>query len=183
MAIRKAAQKAQVVERLSSVAPPGEVFVSCVHAVTGPSPWLNSIFEQVPLLGVAVALSRKYYFFTLTNSSVVVNSANRFSNRPGDIVAVFPRDQLPVTRYKRANLWSRFYLQFPESGKPTRLNVHRFWRVDLDQLATAFPAETSQPADSGQAVPGPIPTVPIPPAPPTTAAAPSEPAAGGPAAS
>lgn len=139
MAIRRARQKAQVIEKLTSVAPAGETFIACVHAETGPSPWLNSLFDQVPGVGLAVALTRKFYFFTLTNTSVVVNSANRFTNRPGDVVAVFPRADFPVTRVKRAAVWSKFYVQFPTAAKATRLNVHRFWRVELDELAIAFP--------------------------------------------
>ena len=139
MAIRRAKMKQQVMERLASVAPAGEQFIACVHAETGPSPWLNSVFDEVPGLGLAVALTRKFYFFTLTNSSVVVNSANRFTNRPGDVVISFPRHDFPVTGYNRAAIWSKFYLQFPTSAKPTRLNVHRYWRNELDQLAGAFP--------------------------------------------
>jgi hypothetical protein len=139
MAIRRAKQRAQVMELLASSAPAGEQFIACVHAETGPSPWLNSLFDEIPGVGLAVALSRKFYFFTLTNTSVVVNSANRFTNRPGPVVAVFPRDKFPVSKYNRAAVWSKFHLQFPDGGKPTRLNVHRFWRADLDQLAEAFP--------------------------------------------
>src|SRR5436190_24200497 len=98
MAIRRAKQKAQVIEKLSSVAPAGETFIACVHCETGPSPWLNAVFDEVPGLGLAVALTRKFYFLNLTNTSVVVNSANRFTNRPGDAVAVFPRAAIPASR-------------------------------------------------------------------------------------
>jgi hypothetical protein len=140
MAIRRAKQKEQVIEKLSSVAPAGETFIACVHCETGPSPWLNAIFDEVPFLGMIVALTRSFYFLTLTNTSVVVNSANRFTNRPGDVVAVFPRNAVPVSRVKRATVWSSMYLQFPHGTKPTRLNVHRYWRSEFDQLIAAFPA-------------------------------------------
>ncbi|MFJ9453821.1 hypothetical protein ACIRST_01970 [Kitasatospora sp. NPDC101447] len=139
MAIRRAKQKAQVIEKLSQVAPPGETFIACVHVETGPSPWLNAVFDEVPLLGLIVALTRQFYFLTLTNSSIVVNSASRWTNRPGDVVAVFPRHAFPVSRVKRASIWSSMYLQLPTGGKPTRLNIHRYWRAELDQLSTAFP--------------------------------------------
>lgn len=152
MAIRRARQKQQVMEKLASVAPAGEQFIACVHAETGPSPWLNSLFDEIPGLGLAVALTRKFYFFTLTNTSVVVNSANRFTNRPGDVVISFPRSDFPVTSYNRATVWSKFYLHFPNSSKPTRLNVHRYWRNELDQLASAFPAAVAAPVVSA---PGP----------------------------
>jgi hypothetical protein len=141
MAIRRSKQKAQVIQKLSSSAPAGEQFIACVHAETGPSPWLGAALDEIPLVGLIVQLSRKFYFFTLTNTSVIVNAASRFTNRPGAVVAVFPRDAFPVSKYNRAAVWSKFYLQFPDNSKPTRLNVHRYWRAELDQLAAAFPAE------------------------------------------
>ncbi len=149
MAIRRAKQKAQVMEKLAASAPAGEQFIACVHGETGPSPWLNALFDEVPFLGLIVALSRRQYFFTLTNTSVVVNSANRFSNRPGEVVAVFPRTSVPVSKYNRATVWSRFYVQFADGGKATRINVHRLWRAELDQLAEAFPASADVTTASG----------------------------------
>jgi len=151
MAIRRATQKAQVVAKLSASAPAGETFIACVHGETGPSPWLNSLFDQVPFLGLIVALTRQFYFFTLTNTSVVVNSANRFTNRPGEIVAAFPRASFPATRLQRGAVWSKFYVEMPGSARPRRINVHRFWRGELDQLATAFPAQVGITADPGTA--------------------------------
>lgn len=139
MAIRRARQKQQVMAKLASVAPPGEQFIACVHAETGPSPWLNALFDEIPGVGLAVALTRRFYFFTLTNTTVVVNSANRWTNRPGDVITSFPRHNVPVTGYNRGAVWSKFYLHFPGRNKPTRLNVHRYWRSELDQLASAFP--------------------------------------------
>jgi len=149
MAIRRATQKQQVIEKLASVAPPGEHFIACVHTETGPSPWLNAVFDRIPFLGLVVALSRHYYFFTLTNTSVVVNSASRWTNRPGDVVVSFSRTEFPVTKYNRAAVWSKFYVHFPNAHKPTRLNVHRFWRNELDQLAAAFPAPVLAEAGPG----------------------------------
>ncbi|MER7580660.1 hypothetical protein [Kitasatospora sp. NPDC097691] len=146
MAIRRAKQKAQVIEKLSQVAPPGETFIACVHVETGPSPWLNAVFDEVPLLGLIVALTRRFYFLTLTNSSIVVNAASRWTNRPGDVVAVFPRHAFPVSRVKRASIWSSMYVQLPTGGKPTRLNIHRYWRAELDQLSTAFPPGSIDPS-------------------------------------
>ena len=154
MAIRRAKQKAQVIEKLATLVPPAERFLATVHTETGPSPWLNGLFDEVPFLGLIVALSRRYYFFTLTDSSVIVNTANRFTNRPGDVVAVFPRHSVPIDRFNRGAVWSKFYVTFPNSGKPTRLNVHRYWRGELDQLAMAFPAAVGA-GPGGVAVPGP----------------------------
>lgn len=148
MAIRRAKQKAQVIEKLSQVAPPGEEFVACVHVETGPSPWLNALFDEIPLVGLIVALTRKLYFVTLTSSSVVINTANRFTNRPGDIVAVFPIAEFPVSQVKRAGIWSRMYVRFPTDTTPRRLNVHRYWRDEFDQLLAAVPQAVSQPVQA-----------------------------------
>src|SRR3954454_15683802 len=113
VAIRRAKQKQQIIEKLAASAPAGETFIATVHCETGPSPWLNAIFDEIPFLGLAIALTRRQYFLTLTNTSVVVNTANRFTNRPGDVVAAFPRTAVPASKVKRATVWSRLYLQFP----------------------------------------------------------------------
>jgi hypothetical protein len=150
MAIRRATQKKQVIEKLTAIAPPGEVFIASVHCETGPSPWLNAIFDEVPFLGMIVALTRQFYFITLTNTSVVINSANRFTNRPGDVVYTFPRTAIPVTSVKRAAVWSTLYLQLPEKTKPTRLNIHRYWRAEFDQLLAALPPAQVPPQPAGE---------------------------------
>jgi hypothetical protein len=153
MAIRRATQKAQVIEKLRANAPFGEIVIACVQGETGPSPWLNALFDQVPFLGLIVAFTRRFYFFTLTDSHVIDNSANRFTNRPGDVIAVFPHEAFPASRVKLTTLWSKFYVQFPGSGKPTRINVSRYWRAELAELSAAFPMGEIV----GQAGAGPIP--------------------------
>lgn len=142
MAIRRAKQKAQVIEKLQQVAPPGETFIACVHTETGPSPWLNALFDEVPFLGLIIAYTRKFYFLTVTNTSIVVNTCSRYTNRPGDVVVSFPRHAFPVTQVKRAAVWSSMYVQFPGGAKPTRLNIHRYWRGEFDQLLAALPQVT-----------------------------------------
>jgi hypothetical protein len=151
VAIRRAKQKAQVIEKLSQQAPPGEQFIACVHCETGPSPWLNGVFDQVPFLGLVVALTRRFYFLTLTNTSVVINSANRFTNRPGDVVAAFRREEFPASRLKRGRVWSVIYVQFPGARKPTRLNVYRYWNGEFDQLIAAVPAQPEAPGTGSDA--------------------------------
>jgi hypothetical protein len=151
MAIRRAKQKQQVIEKLSQVAPPGETFIACVHCETGPSPWLNALFDEVPFLGLIVALTRQFYFITLTNTSVVINAANRFTNRPGDVLFSFPRNAFPVTSVKRAAVWSSMFVQLPNKSKPTRLNIHRYWRGEFDQLLAALPQAQVPPQQSAGA--------------------------------
>ncbi|MCC9309393.1 hypothetical protein LN042_20295 [Kitasatospora sp. RB6PN24] len=146
MAIRRAKQKAQVIEKLSQMAPPGEQFIACVHVETGPSPWLNAVFEEIPGLVLIIALTRNQYFLTLTNTSVVVNAASRWTNRPGDVLAVFPRHAFPISRVKRRSIWSSAYLQLPTDSKPKRINIHRYWRNELDMLSAAFPPGAIDPS-------------------------------------
>lgn len=149
MAIRRKKQKQQVIAKLQEIAPPGETFLACVHCETGPSPWLNALFDEVPLLGLIIALTRKFYFFTETSQHVVLNSANRFTNRPGAVLGSWPRDHFPVTRVKRGRVWSSFYVQLPGGSKPTRLNVHRYWRTEMDALLSAAGTPTDLTAAAG----------------------------------
>ncbi len=148
MAIRRSTQKAQVISQLQQVAPPGEVFMACVHCETGPSPWLGILFDEIPILGTIVTYMRRFYFITLTNTTVLINTAGRFTNRPGPIVYSFPRAAFPVVNVKRASLWSSMFVQLPDKpNKPTRLNIARYWRNEFDQLVAGLP----QPAIPGQA--------------------------------
>lgn len=147
MAIRRAKQRQQVIDKLSAQAPPGETFIACVHSESGPSPWFGILFDEVPLLGLVVQLMRRFYFLTLTNTSVVINTASRFTNRPGDIIASYPREGFPASGIKRGKLWSVMYVQFPNASKPTRLNIDRYWRSEFDQFVAVFPKQDLDPAD------------------------------------
>ena len=149
MAIRKKTQKAQVMQALAQVAPPGEQVITSVHCETGPSPWLGILFDEIPFLSTIVYYMRKFYFITLTNTSVVINTASRFTNRPGQVVFSFPRHAFPVVSVKRARLWSSMYVMLPNSPKPTRINIDRYWRNEFDQLVAGLP----QPPIPGQALP------------------------------
>jgi hypothetical protein len=149
MAIRRAKQKAQVIAKLSQQAPPGETFIACVHVETGSSPWLGILLDEIPLVGFIVQMMRKFYFLTLTNTSIVINTCSRYRNQPGDIVASYPREAFPASRIKRGTVWSVMYLEFPNNSKPTRLNIHRYWRNEFDQLTAALPAKDLDPTDPG----------------------------------
>jgi hypothetical protein len=142
VAIRRAKQKQQVIEKLRAVAPAGETFEACVHCETGTSPWLAAALDEIPLVGLIIALTRRFYFFTLTSQHVVLNSANRFTNRPGEVLGSWPRDAFPISGVKRGKVWSVAYVQFANSNKPTRLNIHRYWRNEFDQLAAGTTAST-----------------------------------------
>jgi hypothetical protein len=64
---------------------------------------------------------RKFYFVTLTNTTVVVSSMNRMTNRPGDVIYTIPREQFKVVSVKRGAFWSSMLVLQGEQ-KPTRLN-------------------------------------------------------------
>jgi hypothetical protein len=87
-----------------------------------------------------MVLTRKFYFFTLTDSSVIVNSATRWTNQPGAVIAAFTRDAFPASNYNQSAAWRTFDLRFPNATRPTKLNVHPIWDGELDQLAAAFSA-------------------------------------------
>ena len=62
------------------------------------------------------------------------------------ILYSFPRNQFPLVSAKRAALWSSLYVQLPNKPKPTRLNVDRYWRSELDQMMANLPAPAAIPA-------------------------------------
>jgi hypothetical protein len=139
MALRRSKMREQVIQNLAAVAPPGERFVACIHCETGPSPWLNILFEEVPFLMLIVQLMRKYYFLTLTNGHLVVNRAGRMTNRPKEVVTAIPIQQVQISGIVKGKIWSRLYLQFPGKSKATRINFHRIWNSDVDHFIAMFP--------------------------------------------
>ena len=151
MALTKAGMRKQVIENLSVVAPPGEQFVACVHGMTGPSPWLDGAFGA---LGAAIMQSfRKYYFVTLTNTSVVINRAGRIANRPKEIVAAVPVASGVIEDFRKGVLFNRLYVRFPGEPKATRVWVHRIWLKDLQAFAAAAAPNVQLPAQGGQQAP------------------------------
>ncbi|MBS2965471.1 hypothetical protein KGA66_20635 [Actinocrinis puniceicyclus] len=130
----------QIIENLSAVAPAGEQFACCVHGMTGPSPWIDNIVVQA---------LRKYYFVTLTNTSVIVNRAGRMANRPKEIVAVVPVQAGAIVRVKKGLIWSKLYLMLPGRSKPTKVNVHRRWNKELEQFGLAAASVARIPAQAG----------------------------------
>lgn len=137
MAMTKAGMRKQVVENLSQVAPPGEQFVACVHGMTGPSPWIDGSFGAIGAL--IMQSMRKYYFVTLTNTSIVVNRSGRVANRPKEIVAALPLESGALVGVTKKPVYSKLYVQFPGEAKPTKIHVHRMWNADLDSFLATVP--------------------------------------------
>ncbi|MFE3107520.1 hypothetical protein ACFXKJ_07080 [Kitasatospora indigofera] len=140
MAIRKSTIQEQVAQAIASIEP-NDRPVATFQSITGPSPWLMSA------LGLIGQLLVKYYYVTLTERVVVVHRASRLSNRPQEIVYVVPLEQARtlVGDIRRNPLWSSLQFHFPGEEKATRLNVHRYWRAELD---TFVPGLTGQPIAS-----------------------------------
>lgn len=136
MPIRKSTMQEQVAQAIAQINPSDRPIVT-IHTVTGPSPWL---MDQLGLLAQAFV---KYYFVTVTEQAVVFHKAGRMTARPKELVAAIPRHEAAglVSDVKRRALWSSLRFQLPGEAKPTRLNVGRYWRNELDQWV---PAVTGQ---------------------------------------
>ncbi|MCF3180446.1 hypothetical protein IPZ70_10935 [Streptomyces polychromogenes] len=140
MAVKKATIQQQVAEALAQANPADRPIVT-IQAIAGPSVWLMSMFG---LIGQAFL---SYYFVTVTEQAVVLHRASRMSNRPQEIVFAIPPHQAvgTITEAKRNAIWSSFRMQLPGQAKPTRMNVHRIWRSEMDQLLGLLTAQ-NQPA-------------------------------------
>jgi hypothetical protein len=132
MAIRKSTMQEQVAQAIAQINP-GDRPIVTIHTVTGPSPWL---MDNLGLLAQAFV---KYYFVTVTEQAVVFHKAGRMTARPKELVVAIPRHEAAglVSNVKRRPLWSSMRFQLPGQDKPTRLNVGRYWRTELDQWVPA----------------------------------------------
>ena len=91
----------------------------------------------LPLSSGVPVTPESVHFFTVTSQHVVLNSAIRFTIRPGEVLGSWPRDGFPITNVNRGKIWGKFYVQFQGASKPTRLNFHRYWRGEFDQMMAA----------------------------------------------
>ncbi|CAG6398945.1 hypothetical protein NMG29_11445 [Streptomyces cocklensis] len=132
MAIRKSTMQEQVAEAIAQINP-GDRPIATIHTVTGPSPWLTNA------IGLLAQAFVKYYFVTVTEQAVVFHKAGRMSARPKELVVAIPRQEAAalISDVKRKPLWSSLKFQLPGEAKPTRLNVARYWRPELDQWVAA----------------------------------------------
>ncbi|MEU9301698.1 hypothetical protein [Streptomyces sp. NPDC048269] len=137
MAVKKATIQQQVAEAITQANPADRPHVT-IQAVAGPSVWLMS------MLGLIGQAFLTYYFVTVTDQAVVIHKASRMSNRPQEIAFAIPKEQTAglVSEINRNAVWSHFHMQLPGQPKPTRMNVHRIWRTEMDQLLTTL---TGQP--------------------------------------
>ncbi|MFD7922058.1 hypothetical protein ACFV3R_22870 [Streptomyces sp. NPDC059740] len=148
MAILKATMKEQVSQAVAQAAP-GDRALATVAAVTGPTPWLTR-----GVFGLIGQLAVKYYFVTVTEQALVLHRMNLVTQRPHEIAYAFPRAQAAamVSDVRPNPVWSVFHLMLPDKQKPTRLNVQRVWRDEMEQLVSIL---TGAPLQGGgqQALP------------------------------
>ncbi|MER5464809.1 MULTISPECIES: hypothetical protein [unclassified Streptomyces] len=129
MAIKKATIQQQVAAAITQANPADRPIVT-IQAIAGPSVWLMS------MLGLIGQAFLTYYFITVTEQAVVVHKAGRMSNRPQEIAfALQPAEVVGmIGDVKRNTIWSSFRFQLPGQPQPTRMNVHRIWRSEMDHL-------------------------------------------------
>lgn len=134
MAVRKSTMQQQVAEAVAQ-AVPGDRALVTFYTISGMSPWLKQ-----GMIGAIAAFTTKYYFVTLTEQYVVLHKASLWSARPQEVVLVVPRAEAAglVSDVKLNVLWSKLRFQLPGNAKPTRLNVHRIWRAELDQFVAGL---------------------------------------------
>jgi hypothetical protein len=135
MPITRSGMRQQVIQNLAAVAPPGEQFIACIHAETGPSPYLLMLFDEIPFLVPIVEIMRKRYYITMTNSSFIVNKATRMRNAVKEIVCVVPVGAAPLQNVKIGWwMWNKAYFQFPGDPKQTKIYFHRIWKSDVNRM-------------------------------------------------
>jgi hypothetical protein len=144
VALRKETMKKQVNEAIAKDTP-SERPVVTIYAVAGPSPILLGLLAPLCLITAIWALLVKHYFITITEESVLIRRVNKYAGRPRKLVLTVPRGEVAalVRDGERGSLWSYFHFQFPDKPEPTRFNVGRQWRSELDQFMPVITAPTA----------------------------------------
>ncbi|MEU9116553.1 hypothetical protein AB0D04_33590 [Streptomyces sp. NPDC048483] len=129
MAMRKGTMKEQVSAAIAQQNP-GDQALATFVSITGPTPWLMAA------LGFIGQMMVKYYFVTVTQQAIVLHRIHRLNNRPQEVTHAIPRDQAQgaFSDVKLNPLWSSVRLALPGEAAPVRLNVHRLWRTELEQV-------------------------------------------------
>jgi hypothetical protein len=145
MAFKKITIRQQFTEALGPVLEPGEHVQAGAYAVSGPSPWLTGAIGIVLML----VLGMRYYYLAVTDRRVLFMRASMLSQRPKGLAFAYPVSSVSISGTTVATLWSNFKLQRPD-GKPIRLNFHKIWRDEMQQVARAIgSAPRSQEAWAG----------------------------------
>ncbi|MGK5636737.1 hypothetical protein ACSNOK_00185 [Streptomyces sp. URMC 126] len=140
MPVRKATIQEHV-RRAVTEAGPSDRPVVTVYGISGPSPLAMAFLSSVWIFFVDT------YFVTYTRHGLLFHRAGKLSGRPKELVLSLPHDQARplVSDVRTGSLWSSFRFRMPGREKPTRLNVNRVWRNELDHLLRLL---ATQPAGS-----------------------------------
>ncbi|MBC2878574.1 MULTISPECIES: hypothetical protein [Streptomyces] len=135
MPVRKATIQEHV-GRAVAEANPSDRPVVTVYGISGPSPVAMAFLSSVWIFFVDT------YFVTFTQQALLFHRAGKLSSRPRELVLALPHDQARhlVSDVRMGSLWSSFRFLMPGREKPTRINVNRPWRPELDQLLRVLAA-------------------------------------------
>lgn len=145
MAFRKETIKRQFSEARAAHLEPGEAVVAESFTIAGPTPWLMG---GVGFL-IMYLLGTRYYFMTVTDRRVMFMTMSLWTGKPRGFAFALPRGSVAVESSKRARLWSSLRLT-RANEKPLRLNFHRIWRDEFDQIVSVL-----QPAGAAPMPPAP----------------------------
>lgn len=132
MAVRVATCKERVQDSLFAVLAPDERVLATVLTVAGPVPRLLR-----PLGAVGDALLDDY-FLTVTETSVVLQQADRIFGYPDELVFVRPRHEVGVAAISPGASWLGFHLLYGPDEPALRLKVHRRWHREFQAFLRVF---------------------------------------------
>ena len=138
MAVRKETIKQQFAEALPSVLGPGEQVQAGAFLVSGPSPmWVAGLLGVIGLLLFKV----RYYYLAVTDRRVIFYAASFWSSRPKGLAWADVRESVSISDVVTdAKLWNHMLFSRPGVEKPLRLNVHAFWREEMNGVVAALTA-------------------------------------------
>jgi hypothetical protein len=142
MAFRKEKIKEQYNAVIPTALEPGEQVLAGTYTQTGPSPWLQGGLGLILML----IMGAKWYYLVVTDRRVIWFRGSMWNARPKGTFEAEPRSAAQIHDVDVDNvIWSKFRIQ--KAGKDTRVNVHRIWRDEVQQLVGVL---------AGQATPQPM---------------------------
>jgi hypothetical protein len=129
--LRKPTIQAQLAEGLRTVLDPGERVVGSFYTLGGSAPVLQTSF------GLVGAFFLKNYWVVLTDRRFIVLRARSFGSRLGEITFAQDRADVVLATLRRRPFFSSFVVHDPYTRQSLRLNVHRVWRAEFDQMMAA----------------------------------------------
>jgi hypothetical protein len=122
-----AQEKDQLQDALERWLEPGESMVAGAGAMTGSPVWGPT------------SMMAKWCYIGVTDHRVVVLSLSRWSTRVKGVWFEDPRGDVTVGAVALGDPWSSFVYQRPD-GTSLRMNFHRFWRQDMEEVLRALGA-------------------------------------------